>query len=54
MTDHQHRTHDKGFAARIWQSLLATSEAAVDIHYRAPWQRTPSPAGERGAGLLKR
>jgi hypothetical protein len=28
-----------GLIARLWQSFLGASEAAVAIRYRAPWAR---------------
>lgn len=28
-----------GFLGRIWNAFLATSEAAVAVHYHAPWRQ---------------
>lgn len=41
-----------GFLGRIWDALLTTSEAAVAVHYHAPWRQAepvPPPAGCRDA-----
>lgn len=39
MTDNRNQA---GLLARTWRSFFETSEAAVAIHYDAPWRRTNS------------
>lgn len=36
-------TPETRWIARIWAAAVETSEAAVAIHYSAPWQRTAAP-----------
>lgn len=48
-----HDMHRAGFLGRIWQLVLGTSEAAVAIHYHAPWLRAeagPVRAARVGSG----
>lgn len=36
-----------GLLGRIWRFFLAISEAAVAIHYHAPWSSPADPAARR-------
>jgi hypothetical protein len=36
-------TPEMHWIARVWAAAIASSEAAVAIHYSAPWQRVPAP-----------
>lgn len=47
MTNNMHRA---GFLGRIWQFVLDTSEAAVAVHYHAPWLRAQA-VPVRAAGV---
>lgn len=34
---------EKRWVSRIWTAAVTASEAAVAIHYSAPWQRAAAP-----------
>lgn len=36
-------TPETRWITRIWAAAVTASEAAVAIHYSAPWQRTAAP-----------
>lgn len=38
-----HKTPETRWITRIWTAAVTASEAAVAIHYSAPWLRTVAP-----------
>ncbi|MHA4839082.1 hypothetical protein [Sphingopyxis sp. MSC1_008] len=42
-------TSETRWISRIWTAAVTASEAAVAIHYSAPWQRTAPRLSERTA-----